>query len=132
MLQSIIIKESSAEYFKIGLTIFLYVSVSPSIDYISQNTTVNETDDVILFCNSTGNPSANITWKFLDNSTKVTFGEHLSLQRVNRSQAGTYRCTANNAGPSHAWAEVHVQVNCKSVAKHPVWRLSACSLTDVK
>lgn len=94
-------------------TLNLTVLVSPSIDYISQNITVNETDDVILFCNSTGNPSPNITWKFLDNSTKVTFGERLSLQRVNRSQAGTYRCTATNGGQSKAWAEVHVQVNYK-------------------
>ena len=113
-------RKSSAEYL-ISLIISLYVSVSPSIDYISQNTTLNETDDVILFCNSTGNPSPNITWKFLDNS-KVTFGEPLSLQRVNRSQAGTYRCTATNGGPNHAWAEVHVQVNCKSVVKPPAWR----------
>lgn len=92
-----------------------YVLVPPSIDFISQNSTVNETDDVTLFCNSTGNPRPNITWTFVSGPEQrdIGTGVDLALPKVNRSQAGTYQCTAHNNMMNQKTANVHVTINCE-------------------
>ena len=77
---------------------------------------MNETTDVKLFCNATGNPTPKITWTFLKDSTNVERGEHLFLQQVKRAHAGRYRCTATNHVRNPAWADVHLLVNCKSLS----------------
>lgn len=86
-----------------------------SIDYISHNTTVNETDDLALFCNASGNPIPRITWSFLGDSVyiKHVSNNTLFLRDVNRNQTGNYRCTASNGVKSPAVSDVLVKVNCK-------------------
>ncbi|KAL9964707.1 hypothetical protein ACROYT_G028383 [Oculina patagonica] len=99
-------------------TLNLTVVVSPSIEYISSDTTVNETDDVKLFCNSTGKPHPNITWTFLkgSNARVIRTGEALVLSAVRRNQAGAYRCAAANGVTSPKTAYVHITINYKPTA----------------
>lgn len=77
--------------------------------------TVNETDDVMLSCNSTGNPRPNITWtsqRGLEASTIKT-GETLFLSDVSRDQGGAYGCTADDGVMSSKTVYVHITVNCE-------------------
>ncbi|KAK2564794.1 Opioid-binding protein/cell adhesion molecule [Acropora cervicornis] len=87
----------------------------PLIDYVSNNATVNETGSIILFCNTTANPQLNITWDFLSgpNPMNLAKGTTLTLANVNRNQAGTYRCKAENGAKANATANIHVTVNCE-------------------
>lgn len=77
---------------------------------------MNETDDMKLFCNASGNPIPRITWSFLEDPMKMTpvANETLILRRVNKAQAGSYRCTAANGDGKPAVADVKVEINCKS------------------
>ncbi|XP_068686464.1 hemicentin-2-like isoform X2 [Montipora foliosa] len=90
------------------------------IDFISNHATANETDNITLFCNATGNPPANITWAFLNGShpTNVTRGETLTLYNISRREAGTYQCTAGNGVMADARVNVHVTVNYKPEMKN--------------
>ena len=89
--------------------------VPPSLDYTSDDTTINETDNVTLFCNATGYPHPRITWTFLRGSESTIVGreESLPLSNVSRTQAGTYQCTAFNDWTSSEAANIQVIVNCK-------------------
>ena len=96
------------------VAIFKYL-VPPSLDYTSDDTTINETDNFTLFCNATGYPHPRITWTFLrgSESTIVRREESLPLSNVSRTQAGTYQCMASNDWTSSKAANVQVTVNCK-------------------
>ena len=95
---------------------FTHVLVPPSIEDITPDTTVNETDNVTLVCNSTGNPVPNITWVFLDDLDAKSIGtqESLTLSHVKRNQSGTYGCRADNGVMRPINASVHVTINCES------------------
>lgn len=103
---------SNIDLFKLKFTHDL---VPPSIKYITPNTTVNETDDVTLFCNSTGNPAPNITWVLLDDLDAGIRGtqESLTLSHVKRNQSGTYGCFADNGVMGRRNDSVHVTINCE-------------------
>ena len=92
-----------------------FVSVPPLIDFVSHNATANETDDVVLFCNATGNPTPNITWTFLNGpeTSVIRIGENHTLSNVTRNQAGTYQCIAINNVKHTKTANVNVIINCK-------------------
>ncbi|CAH3158834.1 unnamed protein product, partial [Pocillopora meandrina] len=94
------------------------VNFPPSLDYTSDDTTVNETDNVTLFCNATGYPHPRITWTFLRGSESTIVGreESLPLSNVSRTQAGTYQCMASNDWTSSKAANVQVTVNYKPFA----------------
>ena len=93
---------------------YCHLSVPPSIDFVSHNTTVNETDDVTLFCNSTGNPRPNVTWLFLSGAEPRDIGtrETLTLTNVTRNQAGIYQCMAANKVMNSKTANVRITINC--------------------
>jgi len=61
-----------------------------------ENKVVTEGDNVEVYCNVTaGIPDPTVLW------TKVATGEHiegnpLNMTNINRTQAGEYKCTANN------------------------------------
>ena len=76
---------------------------------------INETDDVMLSCNSTGNPRPNITWTFQEGlqESNIRTGETLFLSDVSRDQAGAYGCTADNGVTSPKTVYVHITVNCE-------------------
>lgn len=83
--------------------------------YFSSDTTVNETDDVMLFCNSTGNPRPNITWTFQKGlqASNIKTGETLFLSDLSRDEAGAYGCTADNGVMGPKTVYVHITVNCE-------------------
>ena len=95
--------------------VFLNVSVGPYIEYTSSDTIVNETDGVMLSCNSTGNPRPNITWTFQKDlqGSNIQTGETLFLSVVRRDQAGAYGCTADNGVTSPKTVYVRITVNCE-------------------
>lgn len=73
-----------------------------SIIHHPQNITTNESTSVSFFCNATSYPPfehfvPQISWTKLGDSSKVfPPGERLVLQNVNRHDAGTYMCKAEN------------------------------------
>lgn len=98
------------------------INFPPFIEYISSDTNVNETDDVMLSCNSTGNPRPNITWSFQRGlqASNIKTGETLFLSDVRRDQAGAYGCTADNGVMSSKTVYVHITVNYEPEIKDGV------------
>ena len=86
---------------------------------ISGNITLNESNDVILSCNATGNPPPNVTWsKSGEQDNNVHLGSLLQLRNISRAQDGLYWCTAENrAGKSVASVRVIVQCKCQCKAR---------------
>ena len=73
--------------------------------------------DLQLYCEASGKPVPNITWtRVFDNG-----GESELLHRettwkilnINRTDAGTFRCTANNGAGNPASQTIEVNVFCK-------------------
>ena len=88
---------------------FLCLTVPPSVEQ-AENMVVREGDNVELHCNVTaGIPHPAAEW------TKVPTGEHieanpLNITNINRTQAGEYRCTANNTcGVDSTVTDIDVQ-----------------------
>ncbi|XP_068741715.1 hemicentin-1-like [Montipora capricornis] len=98
----------------------LRVKVSPTITYISHDTTVNEMDDVTLFCNASGKPDPTVTWSFAENHAKrmAVTNETILLRRASKDVAGRYRCTSENGVGNPAVAEVQVAINYKPEIKN--------------
>lgn len=102
-------------------TVNLTVQVPPSIDFISHEVTVNETENVTIFCNASGIPKPVVTWTFLGNSSDGMESvnlESLSLPRINRRKAGRYRCKAANGVANPKSAHVDIKVNHKPEIEH--------------
>ena len=74
--------------------------------------------DITLTCSATGEPPPTITWtKVLDNgsdSVVLFTGEQFALSN-NRSNAGTYRCTAGNGigNPVNHTARLTINTSCE-------------------
>ncbi|XP_068733670.1 neural cell adhesion molecule 1-like isoform X1 [Montipora capricornis] len=98
----------------------LKVQVSPTITFISHDTTVNETDDVTLFCNASGKPDPTVTWSFPESHPKrmAVTNETILLRRASKDVAGRYRCTSANGVGNPAVAEVQVAINYKPEIKN--------------
>ena len=78
------------------------------------NQTVNETTDLHLFCNATGNPQPLITWfKGLIRLGLPSFDGLLIVRNISKSDAGIYKCIAINGIGYEADATSTVTVNCK-------------------
>ena len=89
-------------------------AVPPSIHRGPSKKTVNESDDLELSCNATGNPSPNITWfKVRDPSMNLAPGEVLQVKNVTKSDSGVYQCVASNGIGRDALVSWIVTVNCK-------------------
>ena len=77
------------------------------------NYTRNETLDRVgpINCTADGKPLCTNTW----NGPNLPAGTTsvLSLENINRNQAGNYQCTASNDVSSLISATVFVVVNCK-------------------
>ncbi|XP_067052633.1 neural cell adhesion molecule 1-like [Acropora muricata] len=101
---------------RVSLTVY----VSPTIDYISQNATVNETEDVTLFCNASGKPTPSVTWSYLGNTVEMSpvKNKTLLLRKASRGQTGRFRCTAQNGAGNTAVVYVNVAVNYKPEMKN--------------
>lgn len=78
---------------------------------ISKNQTLNESNDVTLYCNATGTPPPNVTWS-TESGEIFDPGPLLQLKNIRRVQDGLYWCTAEN-GAGKSVASVRVIVQCK-------------------
>ena len=63
--------------------------------------TVNESNTVVLFCSTTGNPTAQISWTRVNgslpsNRTKVASDGQLHIKDVRLKDSGKYRCVGTN------------------------------------
>jgi len=89
----------------------LSFSVPASVEQI-ENKNVTEGENVEEYCNVTaGIPDPTFMW------TNVKNGEHikenpLNITNINRTQAGEYRCTANNTC-GEASTVMNINVQCK-------------------
>lgn len=87
-------------------------SADPSIIATSpSDQTLNETNPMTLYCNSTGNPSPNITWVKEGGGTRAfEQGNILQIKQVQKSDEGIYRCTASNGVGKNDTATAMVKV----------------------
>ncbi|XP_068686490.1 hemicentin-1-like [Montipora foliosa] len=83
------------------LAMNLTVLVPPKVDYLTSDWDECENTTLILSCNATGKPTANITWRRV--SSDGTVIEKLPgvkgvyvLNNTNRNSSGQYRCTVSN------------------------------------
>lgn len=96
----------------------LNFAVPPSIHRGQENRTVNESSNLELYCNATGNPPPNITWSNAANpSFKLASDEVLIVKNVSKNDSGVYQCMASNGIGRDALTSWIVTVNCKSKRK---------------
>ncbi|KAJ7371578.1 hypothetical protein OS493_024253 [Desmophyllum pertusum] len=73
---------------------------------------VNETAHFNIFCNATGNPPPAITWtKVGDNSKVYSTRKSLRVQNAQKSNFGTYQCTAVSVRGENVSAVASVEVD---------------------
>ena len=98
----------------ISLTLISPLNSDPSsIDAIPANQTILEGSNITLHCNSTGNPTPNITWTKDGNLTVLYQGETYNIVNIQRQAAGDYTCTAWNGVGEQKNATATVTVHCK-------------------
>ncbi|KAI5092379.1 igLON family member 5 precursor [Silurus meridionalis] len=90
--------------------VYLIVQVPARIVNISQDKSVNEGDDVNLFCLAIGRPEPTITWKDLK-SGRTYEGEFLDITEIKRHQAEEFVCITNNGVAPPDTHHVKVTVN---------------------
>lgn len=91
----------------------------PQIYYVTSNGRVEVKKDsaVKLECKASGNPKPKITWSrknnLLPEGVQTAVTSVLSLDRVDRHQAGVYQCTASNGVGADAFQQIDLHVLCK-------------------
>jgi len=108
----------SSNYVKNPFTLYgvsFLFPVPPSIGQ-AMNKTVQEGDNVELYCNVTADiPDPTVLWtKVQGDGYNPNDGKLLNLTNITRAQAGEYRCTANNTcGEDSTVTSIDVQ--CKNI-----------------
>uniref|UniRef100_A0A8B9R4J2 IgLON family member 5 n=1 Tax=Astyanax mexicanus TaxID=7994 RepID=A0A8B9R4J2_ASTMX len=97
--------------------VYLIVQVPAKIVNISQDKSVNEGDDVNLFCLAVGRPEPTITWKDFKYG-RMYEGEFLDITDIKRHQAEEFECITNNGVAPPDTRRVKVTVNCESGHTH--------------
>ncbi|XP_078379808.1 hemicentin-1-like isoform X8 [Oculina patagonica] len=67
-----------------------------AIESTSSTTLETEDSNVTIYCNATGNPTPNITWRRRGSSAVLHHGESYIIYNITRNQAGDYICSAWN------------------------------------
>ena len=95
----------------------MLLSVPASFANVSPDRTVLEESNIQLLCEATGKPTPNITWKRVlkDGSYSEVLhqGTTWGFPNINRTDTGTYRCTAYNGFGNPVGYQVNVNVTCK-------------------
>ncbi len=112
--------------------VFLLI-VPAAIVSSSSNTVETEASNVTIYCNATGNPTPNITWRRRGSSAVLHHGESYIIYNINRNQAGDYICSAWNKIEDKDNATVTITVQCKLTlillpATSYLWGLQICWL----
>ncbi|XP_042281214.1 igLON family member 5 isoform X2 [Thunnus maccoyii] len=90
--------------------VYLIVQVPARIVNISKNVSVNEGEDVNLYCLAVGRPEPTVTWKDQKYGL-VSEGEFLDITEIKRQQAEDYECITNNGVAPPDQRKVKVTVN---------------------
>ena len=86
------------------------VIITPS----TQSYTLKETENLNqIQCTADCIPVCTMTWNGPDGPAGNT--SVLSLQNINRNQAGNYQCTASNDVSSKTYVVVNVNLKCKYI-----------------
>ncbi|KAI5743754.1 hypothetical protein M8J77_021820 [Diaphorina citri] len=94
-------------------------SVPPSIRTSPSNgqLTVRKGGTITLECKASGNPVPSIIWSKKDSSLpsgeKSLEGFSITLEKVDRHQAGVYQCTATNGVGDPVTVDMTLEVLCK-------------------
>ena len=101
----------------------LFYSEPPVISPPSINSSYNEGTKVDVACNATSVATPTVTWLREGSSKVYSTGEGsatLSFSSVSRSDAGQYRCKANNTAGIDETGALSLVVNCKCKNKQDV------------
>lgn len=102
----------------VNLKLCLFL-VPPRIHHITSNgrVEVKKGSPVRLECKASGNPVPTITWSrrnnLLPSGDQTLTIPILSLDRVDRHQAGVYQCTASNGVGEDVTEQIVLHVLCK-------------------
>ncbi|XP_059910224.1 igLON family member 5, partial [Gadus macrocephalus] len=90
--------------------VYLIVQVPARIVNVSRDVSVNEGDNVNLFCLAVGRPEPTVTWKD-QKFGLVSEGEFLDITEIRRQQGEDFECITNNGVAPPARHKVKVTVN---------------------
>ena len=114
------------DYQRIDKELHIYIAVCfftdpPSIQTHPHAVTVEEGENVTLFCNATGS-SLTISWTFngfflpTSGDSRISFltgNKQLIIKNVNRTDSGEYRCVASNMVGKDTSNAAIVSVECE-------------------
>ncbi|XP_026685068.1 lachesin-like, partial [Diaphorina citri] len=100
--------------------------------------TVRKGGTITLECKASGNPVPSIIWSKKDSSLpsgeKSLEGFSITLEKVDRHQAGVYQCTATNGVGDPVTVDMTLEVLCFSITLEKVDRHQAgvyqCTATN--
>lgn len=102
---------------------YSYVVPATLLNNVSVDQSVTEGSDLNLYCAASGEPVPSITWiRVFENGSEsqVLHPESSwTIVSINRTDAGKYRCTANNGLGSPVIHTITVNVLCKYI--YEVW-----------
>uniref|UniRef100_A0A3B5Q8Q9 IgLON family member 5 n=1 Tax=Xiphophorus maculatus TaxID=8083 RepID=A0A3B5Q8Q9_XIPMA len=90
--------------------VYLIVQVPARIVNISKSVSVNEGENVNLYCLAVGRPEPTVTWKDQKYGL-VSEGEFLDITEIKRQQAEDYECITHNGVAPPDQQKVRVTVN---------------------
>ncbi|XP_068685500.1 hemicentin-1-like [Montipora foliosa] len=72
------------------------VHYEPTISLQQCPSHITEGNDVVLFCNATGNPTPKVVWVELQTGAILNSSQSVMLKTIDRNRAGSYQCRAFN------------------------------------
>ena len=101
----------------------MFSSGPPALTLPAVSTSYDEGTKVDVTCNATGKPTPTVTWIREGSSKVYSIGEGsatLSFSSISRSDAGQYRCKANNTAGTDKTGALSLVVHCKYKNKQEV------------
>lgn len=103
---------------------FFFFSDGPEISKHPEGITEMEGQDVVFSCSVEGNPSPSVSWAKNKEILNVTANSRLTVSQTNRnhsltitdihrSDAGQYRCVANNSVGNSTSSAATLELYCK-------------------
>lgn len=84
----------------------------PTILIYPTNTSIIEFNELMSFCNASGQPRPAIMWRRKDKDMVFPPGENLRLPNISRDDTGLYECMAWNSVGNMS-APININVLCK-------------------